>query len=214
LDQLATAGLRVVDRLVNYRTAVYNNGAYRRPNILFFGDSMIGTATVTLRQMIETSGEISGWGLLPGTASRGGAMLESDACVKWINGETWVLSQSGDYVEFAYNGVGAVEGDLLKIYHLQQSGGGTFKIQSSVDGGAFADEAGYTSISTAGATAGVVNTVTEPSTSSVGASATRNASARLSRLSRTDRRVSTISTTPKTRRGRSLIRSLPTSRQI
>jgi hypothetical protein len=161
LDQLATAGLRVVDRLVNYRTAVYNNGAYRRPNILFFGDSMIGTATVTLRQMIETSGEISGWGLLPGTASRGGAMLESDACVKWINGETWVLSQSGDYVEFAYNGVGAVEGDLLKIYHLQQSGGGTFKIQSSVDGGAFADEAGYTSISTAGATAGVVNTVTK-----------------------------------------------------
>ena len=160
-EAAAAAEQRGIDRLVNYRSAVYNNGAYRRPNILFFGDSMIATATVALRQMIESSGEISGWGLLPGTASRLPAMLAVDACVKWINGETWVLSQSGDYVEFAYNGVGAIEGDLLKIYHLQQSGGGNFKIQSSVDGAAFADETGYTSIATAGTTAGVVTTVTK-----------------------------------------------------
>jgi hypothetical protein len=159
-EGIAAPEMRGVDRLVNYRTAVYNAGAYRRPNILFFGDSMIGTALTTLRQQLESYGELSGWGLLPGAAG-GGATVESDACVKWINGETWVLSGAGQYVEFAYNGISSVEGDILKVYHLQQSGGGNFKIQSSVDGAAFADEAGFTSIATAGATAGVVNTVTK-----------------------------------------------------
>ena len=45
-ESIAAAEIRGIDRLVNYRSAVYNNGAYRRPNILFFGDSMIATATV------------------------------------------------------------------------------------------------------------------------------------------------------------------------
>ena len=159
-EAIKSAEARGIDRLVNYRSAVYNAGAYRRPNILFFGDSMIGTAMTTLRQQVENYGELSGWGLLPGTAG-GGATVESDACVKWINGETWLLNGAGQYVEFSYNGASAIEGDILKIYHLQQSGGGNFKIQSSVDGSAFADESGYTSIATAGTTAGVVNTVTK-----------------------------------------------------
>jgi hypothetical protein len=157
-EAIAVPELRGIDRLVNYRTAVYNAGAYRRPNILFFGDSMIGTAIATLRGQLESYGELSGWGLLPGVLV-GGATIESDACVKWINGETWLLNASGEGVEFAYNGSSAVEGDTLKIYHLRQPGGGTFKIQSSVDGAAYVDEG--STIDTNGALAGVVTTVTK-----------------------------------------------------
>jgi hypothetical protein len=157
-EAIAVPELRGIDRLVNYRTAVYNAGVYRRPNILFFGDSMIGTALATLRGQLESYGELSGWGLLPG-AIVGGATIESDACVKWINGETWLLNASGEGVEFAYNASLAVEGDTLKIYHLRQPGGGTFKIQSSVDGAAYVDEG--STIDTNGALAGVVTTVTK-----------------------------------------------------
>jgi hypothetical protein len=144
-------------RLVNYRAAL----ASKRPSVLFYGDSMIGTAsemTTAISQLYTAGG--SGSGLLGGGLA-GGAVIEKDACLKWINGETWKLSNTGHMVTLgSAGGTFSVVGDTLKIYYLRQPGGGIFQIQSDMNmANSFANEGA--TIDTNGALAGMVVTITK-----------------------------------------------------
>lgn len=145
--------------LLNYRSAIT---AIKRPSVLIFGDSMFGTSSTLTNSIITkfTTGN-SGAGLMP-AGRTGGAVAELDSCLKWISGETTKLSGAGHTVTYGGAATFAVASDTLKIYYLQQPGGGIFKIQSDMnDANVFADEAGYTSIDTNGAIAGMVVTITK-----------------------------------------------------
>jgi hypothetical protein len=102
---------------------------------------------------------ISGHGLLTATPTGDVVFNETD-CAHWISGRSYTLGVGGEIV-FALNGVRSVEGNTLKLYYVRDSGGGTFKIQSKVEGGSWTDETGYTSVSTGGEEAGIVVTITK-----------------------------------------------------
>jgi hypothetical protein len=157
-DAIKAAELRVTDRSPAYRAALYNGGSNARPNLFFFGDSMIALAKSVIQSQVAAYGAISGYGLLNGTAGGGGS-VESDACVKWITGEAFLLTASGHYVEFAENGTNAVEANSIRVYAYRSPTGGTFKVQLSVNGGAWTDE--VTGISTAGTLGSFVTTITK-----------------------------------------------------
>jgi hypothetical protein len=157
-ETLKAAELRGTDRSFAYRSARYNGGSNARDNLFFFGDSMIGLAKTILTSQVQAHGAISGYGLVNGTPA-GGGTTESDACVKWITGETFLLSASGHYVEFAENGSNAVEADTIKVYAYRSPTGGTFKIQLQTNGGAWTDE--VTGISTSGTLGSFVTTITK-----------------------------------------------------
>lgn len=144
-------------RMANYSVDALVNG-YKPPSILFFGDSMIGTAQSRIKPAVDAHLDTTSFGWLNPAVS-GGAATEDDACVKWITGTTYALDNTGETVTFGDEVSFAVEGNTLKVYYLRQPGGGVFKIQSSLNGAAFADEAGYTTINTNGALAGVVVTI-------------------------------------------------------
>lgn len=154
----AAAEARGTDRSPAYRSAVYNGGSSARHNLFFFGDSMIALAKLLLQAQVNAYGSISGYGLLNGVPGSGGS-TESDACVKWITGETFLLTAAGHYVEFAENGTNAVEANTIKVYAYRSPTGGTFKIQLQTNGGAWTDE--VTGISTVGTLGSFVTTITK-----------------------------------------------------
>lgn len=86
------------------------------------------------------------------------------------DGTTWHLNfprlRSGaTTVEFGTAAdASGILADTLKVYYVARPGGGTFKVQTSTDGGAWTDVVGYTSVSAdAGAAAGMVITIAKAS---------------------------------------------------
>jgi hypothetical protein len=140
--------------LANYREAL-NNGV--RPSILAIGDSMVGTAFDAIRDTVTTEYGLRGTGFVD-AAESGGAVKNTVDVARWITGITYDI-QAGQIVTFGRNTVTPIEGDTFKVYYVRQSGGGTFRIESRVEGGSWAAEG--SDISTAGATAGVVVTITK-----------------------------------------------------
>ncbi len=157
-EAIKAAELRGTDRSPAYRSALYNGGSNARPNLFFFGDSMIGLAKVIIQNQVAAYGSISGYGWIIGTPGNGGT-TENDACVKWITGETFLLTAAGHYVEFAENGANAVEANTIKVYAYRSPTGGTFKIQLNTNGAGWVDE--VTGISTSGTLGSFVTTITK-----------------------------------------------------
>jgi hypothetical protein len=118
---------------------------------------MVGTAFDAIRDTVTTEYGLSGTGFVD-AAESGGAVKNTVDVARWITGITYDI-QAGQIVTFGRNTVTPIEGDTFKVYYVRQSGGGTFRIESRVEGGSWAAEG--SDISTAGATAGVVVTITK-----------------------------------------------------
>lgn len=65
-------------------------------------------------------------------------------------GEYWRIGASGELAWL--EGSNSVRADTIKIFYITESGAGSFKVQTSEDGAAYADEVGYTNVSASGAT--------------------------------------------------------------
>lgn len=132
---------------------------FQKTSIFMLGDSMIGTAIQRLRGATTARFGYSGMGLMDAGIS-GGAVIEADACVKWITGNTYKLSAATHVVTFGSDTSFPVTGNTLKIYYLRQPGGGNFKIETETSS-VWGAEAAYASVATDGAIAGQVITITK-----------------------------------------------------
>ncbi|MEK7609723.1 MAG: tail fiber domain-containing protein [Patescibacteria group bacterium] len=99
-----------------------------------------------------------GWGL----NTSAGVTSNTTDFTNWVSGFTYDV-HSDDTVTFAnpFNGSDSTSStfaNILKVYYVQQSSGGTFKIQTSLDGASWVDEQ---TVDSSGATAGVVVSVTK-----------------------------------------------------
>jgi hypothetical protein len=160
-DPAATRAAAEVKRqanggLTNYRAAL-NAGV--RPSILAIGDSMVGTAFESIRKTVTSEFGLRGEGFVDAAADVAVTVNTADVA-RWITGITYDI-ENGEMVTFGRNTISPIEGNTLKVYYVQQPGGGVFKIQSQVEGGSWTDESGYTAIDTNGATAGIVITITK-----------------------------------------------------
>lgn len=161
LQNIVEAKAPLVDGLANYRKSVAVNN-FTRTSVLIFGDSMIGGATQKFRLANSAYLGETDMAWADGGVS-GGAVVEYDACVKWLTGQTYALSGSGHTATFGNSVSFGISGNTLKIYYLKQSGGGVFKVQSEKNqSGTWSDEAGYTAVDTSNASnAASVITITK-----------------------------------------------------
>jgi hypothetical protein len=120
-------------------------GVTSQLRVMAFGDSVaqrqIGKLLPLVRKNLGNCGAV-GTGAISSVLS-GGASTSDDYTVSPVGfvtsvpaGGNALLSQSG----------GSFYCDTLTLYYIKEPGAGTFKIQTSTSGGAFADEAGFTSI--------------------------------------------------------------------
>ena len=148
------------NNLAAHKTATVTN-TFQKASIFMYGDSMIGTAIQRLRGATVARFGSSGMGLMDAGLS-GGAMIEQDACVKWITGQTFKLDSADDGVTFGSDVAWPIAGNTLKIYFLRQPGGGNFKIESET-GSVWGAEISYANVATDGPIAGQVITITKNS---------------------------------------------------
>jgi len=123
--------------------------------LISFGDSMAGFGgtgfPAELSRLLERAYGALGTG--PGqtaTLANGATQAVADYTY-WPTGGYFSVPTSGT-VTYGRGGAGA-RCDTIKVYYVKEAGAGTFKVQSSSDGGSsWSDEAGYTSVSAADAT--------------------------------------------------------------
>ena len=126
--------------------------------ILLTGDSIIDNMTAALKARLGNIYGVSGYGI--GTLSAvyaGGAELISAAFTTWMSGDYHSVP-SGGTVEFNRNGSLSIPGRTCWLYYVVEPGAGTFKVQTSSNGAAYADVSGYTNVSCDGTLAGVAIT--------------------------------------------------------
>lgn len=120
-------------------------GVVAQLRVMAFGDSVaqrqIGKLLPLVRKHLGLSGYIGNGAIA--IALSGGATSGDDYTVSPVGtatslpaGGAALLSQSG----------GSFYADTLTLYYVREPGAGTFKIQTSTNGAAFADEVGFTSI--------------------------------------------------------------------
>ena len=130
--------------------------------VVLNGDSLMEGMTNPLRQLLFDNLGMSGLGLgfLNPVVLAGGAVVMSGDFTKWVNG-VYTSVPNGGSAAYSDNSL-SVHGDTFAVYYIKESGGGTFKVQSSTDHGAnWSDVAGHTAISCSNATTiGAVDTFT------------------------------------------------------
>ena len=77
-------------------------------------------------------------------------MSDRDNGSYWING-IWYEVPAGGQVEFLVGG-GRPYCSQMKLYYVMESGGGTFKIQTNLDGAGYSDDSTYSNVDTNNAT--------------------------------------------------------------
>ena len=104
--------------------------------VLFVGDSLMAGQQNYLRQLlVDIYGDAGqSYGYLAVSATAGGAAAPSADYTRWINGIYYNLPSAGS-ITWKNNTTDPILGDTIKVAYLKESGGGTFKIQSSIDGG-------------------------------------------------------------------------------
>lgn len=120
------------------------------------GDSLIDNASAILLNTFQRIYGVCGVSLgeLTGSTSLG-ATTVNDAFTYWITGDYFNVPAAGEVI-FSQFGTTAVEATELRVYYVTEPGAGTFKVQTSVNGGAYADEVGYTNVSADAVLAGHV----------------------------------------------------------
>ena len=130
------------------------------------GDSIAGSLQEPLARLLNTRRfGVRGYALRALTWTLGGAATQSHTEQStFISGSVATLAAGGDEVAFAslLGGLG-VTANRIRVFYATASGGGTFKVQTKASGGSWADEAGYTAVSTNATAAGVVITITKSS---------------------------------------------------
>jgi hypothetical protein len=133
------------DRLFNFAAALQT----AQTNFVFalIGDSVIENKSLQIEAHLKSLFTVSGYSLsqLSPTLSVN-AFTVSGAFTNWITGNYHVVT-NGDGVAFGYSGTTPVFCNQIKVFLIADSLGGTVKIQTAEDGGAYADEAGFTSVS-------------------------------------------------------------------
>lgn len=143
---------------------IYNATSGATLNVGVFGDSVAHGKPYIIRTALTSVFKNTGSGMA-GAAGigmdfgslTGGATANTTDFTNWINGRTLSVPSAGEAI-LAGSSVNSVYGNTLKLYYVKSSGAGTFKVQSSLAGAAFADEAGYTNVdaSNGSTTAGVI----------------------------------------------------------
>jgi hypothetical protein len=127
-------------RLWKWRQVFGTNGT---GVIGLFGDSLLDTTETTWRTQIATTFGSTGAAFLEPHAS-GGATWHTQVngtadYTYWMTGAFARLSSSGHTATINVDNVNAVEANTLKLYYVVKSGGGTFKVQTRRNGGAWTD---------------------------------------------------------------------------
>jgi hypothetical protein len=134
--------------------------------IAITGDSMANSLMLPFARALNTRRfGITGYALRALTWTLGGSATESHTAQStFISGSIATLTTASDSVAFSspMGGAGVVA-NKIRVFYVTASGGGTFKVQTKASGGAWADEAGYTAVSTDAASAGNVITITKAS---------------------------------------------------
>ena len=145
-------------RLWRFRAIMDDGGEVR---IGMLGDSMVTTGQATTRTAIQNAFGDSGYCFLEPYASSGATKYLGATGIfnDWWTGTIARLSASGHTATVNLDNAVGVEANTLKLYYVTKSGGGTFKIQTRQNAGAWTDEASYLTVSADGATAGSVITI-------------------------------------------------------
>jgi len=131
------------------------------PMILVVGDSVAEGKLYALRDaLIAEFGELQTRAYFEhgGTASAGAAAATSYSV--WPSSDYFTVPTSG-IVTFLANTVSPLRCNQAKVYYIAESGAGTFKLQASYNGGAYAD-VGATINASNGSTISAVHSVTLP----------------------------------------------------
>ena len=156
-DELET---KIEDRLASYRLGAWRStlNDTTAPIIGIMGDSMLANAGNQLQTIIRSRLGFSGYAFASFGAANGAVTKEDPTT--WFLWNSVVLSASGHTAEIGSGAsVGANAADTIKVYYATKPGGGTFKLQTKIDAGAWTDEAGYTAVSTNAAVSSQVITL-------------------------------------------------------
>lgn len=140
----------------------FNAAGLVNPSFLLVGDSVMEGKLAAVKDiLIEKFGSIqsdASWNIAG--AAAGGAALVTNAFTFWPTGEYYTIPAAGS-VTYALSGVVQVLSNQAKLYYLKEAGAGTFKIQGSFNGGAYADVTGTINAANA-STISAVESVTLP----------------------------------------------------
>lgn len=132
----------VIRQLPRLLTKFQSSGLVN-PSFLLVGDSVMEGKLAAVKDiLIEKFGSIqsdASWNITG--AAAGGAALATNAYTFWPTGEYYTIPAAGS-VTYALSGVTQVLSNQAKLYYLKEAGAGTFKIQGSYNGGAYADVTG------------------------------------------------------------------------
>jgi len=156
----ASQGLESCIQLPRMASRLQSTGIIN-PMILVVGDSVAEGKLYAMRDaLIAEFGELQTRAYFEhgGTASAGAAAATSYSV--WPNSDYFTVPTSG-VVTFLANTVSPLRCNQAKVYYIAESGAGTFKLQASYNGGAYAD-VGATINASNGSTISAVHSVTLP----------------------------------------------------
>jgi hypothetical protein len=133
--------------------SIGQNTGTARLRMLVFGDSVAFAKPDLIRKALRSNYTEVGRGMneMGFSSAAGGAVINTGDFSNWISGNTATIPAGGEVV-LSLGTTLAVYGDTIKLFYVKSSGAGTFKVQTSFNGGAYADEASYTNVSAVNAT--------------------------------------------------------------
>lgn len=163
--QIDAAGFQSL-RALRGKLARISGGASVRASVLSVGDSVANDLLLPIRisamSAYGVGGQVGGGTIegiqttLAGGAATGGGTTIADGAdfSKSLTGQ-WINVPAGGSItkniaSYWSPYLGAFTPTAIKVYYTKESGGGTFKVQTSPDGSVWTDVVGYTSISASG----------------------------------------------------------------